>query len=489
MGIVTNPFLPLNTYIPDGEPHVFDGRVYLFGSHDREAGDSFCLEDYVFWSAPVDDLSDWSNRGPSYSPKQDPLYDEHDRCSLYAPDVVRGNDGKYYLYYCLSGYRGAGGYKSPISVAKCDTPDGRYEYLGVVSTKDGKPYLDRVCFDPALINDDGVIRLYYGTCYPLEDDLMLNGHRVDPDDVLSRFNPGAKMGAVTVTLEDDMLTIREEAKTVIPTATMDTSFRGHAFFEGSSIRRINGTYYFIYSSVLNHELCYATSAHPDRDFVFGGTIVSAGDIGINGRKEKDRLNHTGTTHGSVEMINGQWYVFYHRLTHGSGYSRQACAEKIVIREDGSIPQVEITSCGLNDGPLPCDHTFSAAIACVVTDGHMEHGGNGFAKEKHPVITNEKTEYRIEEITDGTLIGFRSFAVPPCAALTIEEKGEGEGDYEVRYDLEGSVQAIIHAEASEDNHILSVRLPEGGGTLPVYLRYCGTGRRMLVSVRIETHSGE
>lgn len=87
-------------------------------------------------------------------------------------------------------------------------------------------------------------------------------------------------------------------------------------------------YYFIYSSQKNHELCYAVSKEPDRNFEYGGTIVSTGDVGFDGRKEKDRLNVTGTTHGSIEFINGRWYVFYHRLTHASDYSRQACAEPI-----------------------------------------------------------------------------------------------------------------------------------------------------------------
>ena len=51
---------------------------------------------------------------------------------------------------------------------------------------------------------------------------------------------------------------------------------------------------------------------------------------LNGRKDKDRLNVTGTTHGGIEQIGGQWYVFYHRLTHGTDYSRQGCAEKIYM---------------------------------------------------------------------------------------------------------------------------------------------------------------
>lgn len=86
-----NPFLPLDVYIPDGEPHVFDGRVYLFGSHDREGGSTFCELDYEFFSAPVDDLRSWNSKGINYSARQDALFTA-ERPYMYAPDVVRGND-------------------------------------------------------------------------------------------------------------------------------------------------------------------------------------------------------------------------------------------------------------------------------------------------------------------------------------------------------------------------------------------------------------
>lgn len=124
----------------DGEPHVFGDRVYLFGSHDTPGSESFCLEDYEFFSAPLDDLSHWTSRGTNYSAKQDPLYGEN-ACYLYAPDVVRGNDGRYYLYYCLAGWKGKGGYSHPISVAVCNSPDGKYDYYGVVQNPDGTPYM------------------------------------------------------------------------------------------------------------------------------------------------------------------------------------------------------------------------------------------------------------------------------------------------------------------------------------------------------------
>src|SRR5690606_13168764 len=68
-----NPYLPSWEYIPDGEPYVFDGRVYVYGSHDRFNGHAFCLNDYVCWSAPVDDLGDWRYEGVIYRKTDDPL--------------------------------------------------------------------------------------------------------------------------------------------------------------------------------------------------------------------------------------------------------------------------------------------------------------------------------------------------------------------------------------------------------------------------------
>ena len=95
---VFNPYLPAGEYIPDGEPHVFGNRVYVYGSHDRFNAAIFCVNDYVCYSAPVDDLSAWRYEGVIYKKKQDPLNKLGIRL-LFAPDVVQGVDGRYYLYY------------------------------------------------------------------------------------------------------------------------------------------------------------------------------------------------------------------------------------------------------------------------------------------------------------------------------------------------------------------------------------------------------
>lgn len=444
---VYNPFLPLGVYIPDGEPHVFGDRVYLFGSHDKEGGETFCMLDYEIWSASVDDLSDWSCKGTNYSAAQDPLSQSTGRQYVYAPDCVRGNDGRYYLYYCLSSDKGVGGYFGPIGVAVCDTPDGKYRFYGHVRFSDGKLCYRFVPFDPAVINDDGIIRLYYGTWYPFDElpqeqrerylvqQAQMFGKTVEE----IKSEAGGVMGAVSCTLADDMLTITDGPARILPAVTKGTPFEsvmakdgelieghqffGHGFYEGASIRKIGKTYYFIYSSVNNHELCYATSAYPDHGFTYRGVIVSNGDVGYHGRRETDRLNHTGTTHGSIEKIGGKWYVFYHRQTHGTDYSRQACAEQIEILPDGSIPQVEITSCGLNQGPLSGEGEYPAAICCNLTNGHMPHGGNA-SFTGIPMVTSADKEQFLSNLSAGTRIAYKYFDLRKTLRLEAEVRGKG-----------------------------------------------------------------
>ena len=114
---VFNPYLPAGEYIPDGEPHVFGNRVYVYGSHDRFNAAIFCVNDYVCYSAPVDDLSAWRYEGVIYKKKQDPLNKLGIRL-LFAPDVVQGVDGRYYLYYAYD-------FLGRMGVAVSDKPQGR----------------------------------------------------------------------------------------------------------------------------------------------------------------------------------------------------------------------------------------------------------------------------------------------------------------------------------------------------------------------------
>lgn len=121
---IFNPYLPLTEYVPDGEPHVFDGRIYIYGSHDKADGKVYCEQDYVTWSAPVDDPKDWRYEGVIYRKDQDPS-NADGKMQLWAPDVTKGPDGRYYLYYCFSFY-------PEIGVAVSDSPAGPFAFYGHV---------------------------------------------------------------------------------------------------------------------------------------------------------------------------------------------------------------------------------------------------------------------------------------------------------------------------------------------------------------------
>ena len=116
---------------PDGEPHVFGERVYIYGSHDRFNGKRFCEENYVCWSAPVQDLTDWKFEGEIYRKEQDEYVADAKNRRLFAPDVQRGPDGRYYLFYAFD-------FSGVIGVAVCDEPAGKYQYYGNVHYKNGK---------------------------------------------------------------------------------------------------------------------------------------------------------------------------------------------------------------------------------------------------------------------------------------------------------------------------------------------------------------
>lgn len=484
-----NPFLPLDVYIPDGEPHVFGDRIYLFGSHDREGGERYCeMGDYLCWSAPLDDLSDWRCDGVIYRCEQDP--NAKDGCmDLYAPDVVQGNDGRFYLYYTLSGPAGAG-FNTPFSVAASDTPGGKYEYLGNVKNPDGSLFLEYITGDPAVINDDGTIRIYYGWGLSLISGAA-NG-RGEPDHE-PKFIPREQllpvekmlfkrteeqlnalehdiMGAYHVELCDDMLTVKSKPTQIAPSQfqCLGTSFEYHAFYEAASCRKINGTYYFIYSSQESNELCYATSKYPDHGFVYQGVINSNGDVGFNGRKHEDRLNMTANNHGSLECVNGQWYIFYHRQTHNTTFSRQACAEPVTIAEDGSIAQVECTSCGLNGGPLKIEGEYPAAVCCNLTNGRMPHATNRAVNADIPYITHGNDERYITNVMNGTLVGFKYFDFNEPCILTVTYCGKGG---KISVSLGDNCCGAITLNASKDWSDASISLPKAGVNA-LYLTFNG-----------------
>ena len=465
---VYNPYLPMGTYIPDGEPRVFGGRVYVYGSHDKCGSVRYCPGDYTFWSAPTADLKKWTLKGCSY-----PRYGIGNRLGfrcMWAPDCVRGTDGKYYLYYSFD-------FHNRINVACCDTPDGKFEYCGYVKHKDGKPYgkgkSDIMCFDPAaFVDDDKRVYLYSG--YSANDDLkrMLNRRGIRNVD---------GTGGQVAELESDMMTVKSTPKMLIPgyKNSAGTGFEGHEMYEASSMRKIGGKYYFIYSTRLSHELAYAVSERPDEGFKYGGVIISNGDIGYDGRSERDALNYWGNVHGSIENVGGKWYVFYHRQTNKNEQTRQGCAEEITINPDGSIDQVEMTSCGLNGGPLEGKGEYPAYIACnlMSASGALKCKYGPFSRHKykyHPCVTEyEKGKQCIRDMRRGAVAGFKYFCLQDLKKVGLIVRGGG-GKIKVSTELRGEPFASVYITPSKKWEYFEIEAKVCDGVSALYFEYDGDG---------------
>ncbi|WP_026510710.1 family 43 glycosylhydrolase [Butyrivibrio sp. LC3010] len=386
-----NPYMPLWEHVPDGEPRVFEyngeKRVYVYGSHDIER-DKYCGRNYVVWSAPVNDLTDWKYHGISYETHYDSI--------LYAPDVVQKGD-TFYLY-------AAERCGSLVVVASSKTPWGPFE--NPVETKLG--------FDPGvLVDDDGRVYAYWGGC---------------------------AAPCYIAELEDDMATIKEETLVANPmghsTCPWNSVDDGHislidGFFEASSPRKVLGKYVYIYSKRYEvpvpelgvFEPCNGFLSYKISDSPFG-PFHDGGDISFNGGEILHDMDGLGTmtyrwgnNHGSIMEIEGQWYVFYHRQTGTDEYLRQAMMEPVdvALGKDGKLyigdvkylagepvssKPVEMTSQGPNINGLDAYKWISAGYACHV------FGGTRNAYIKPLYEEQDDISLPVVDITSGTTVGFR-----------------------------------------------------------------------------------
>ncbi len=319
-----NPILPPDTFVPDAEAHVWaDGRLYLYGSFDIEGADYYCSDRYHVYS--TDDLVCWVDHGVSFTVADISWLGEGERPpALYAPDCAY-RDGRYYLYYCIPDGR--------CGVAQSESPCGPFRDVGQLRGVQG--------IDPAVfIDDDGQAYLYWG-----------------------------QFDAVRVAkLKENMVEIEPE------TAVQPLSVAEHEFHEGASVKRIGGRYYFLFTDTHRHAdrnggvgmatcLGYAVSDHPMQGFEYKGVILD--NLGCD--------PGTWNDHGSMVCFGGQWYIFYHRSTHGGVFSRHVCMEPITLAEDGSIAEVPMTASGASPA-LPAATPIPAHLACGLT-GHARIAGD------------------------------------------------------------------------------------------------------------------
>ena len=412
-----NPYLPLYEYIPDGEPRIFGDRLYVYGSHDYAGGAlGFCPGDYMVWSAPLDDLGDWGLDGVGFPRSKCPEGLKPDD-AMAAPDVVRGVDGRYYLYYNAT--------KNNCRIAVSDRPEGPFEPYGDVCNPDGTSYVNSKMFDPGvLVDDDGKAYLYVGFCMPGPVPEWLK-------------KPGADypQHSLGFELASDMKTIVRGPVPIIPggNVTAGTGFEGHGFYEASSPRKINGMYVMVYSSELSHEMAYAISDKPLGTYTYQGTLVSCGDFGLNGNTVP--VMPYGNVHGGLAQLNGSWYIFYHRHTSGQEASRQGCAERLPIRPDGWFGQAEITSCGLNQGPLPAEGSYNACYCCHLTSPSIAPRRLTVRECRRDTETHiyeepagqDETEHLhyIANVETGTVVGYKYFWIDEGKKVSLGLRVKGK----------------------------------------------------------------
>ena len=475
MNQIYNPYMPNFEYVPDGEPHVFENRLYVYGSHDCFGKFPFCHNSYVTYSAPVDDLTSWRYEGVIYPKKNDDPLSKNGRSDFYAPDVAKGNDGNYYLFYSYA-------WSSIISVCVSSSPKGPFIYLGHVHDASGKEYGmrkgDPFAFDPAIfVDDDGRIYLYSGfgakTFFPQ----IPHGHK--------------PQGSFVMELENDMLTIKGEPK---PLSILDNEGKmgfDHSFFEASSMRKFFNQYYFIYSSQAGHELCYATSSSPMGPFTYQGVLISNGDVGYKGRKKP--LYPLGNNHGSLVKVHDDYFIFYHRHTNYTNTDRQAMAERIIPDEKGLFPQVEKTSQGLNRVPLLGKGEYPSSICSSL----VPKEGNVFYPFFRPpfysltktYITqakkdNEKEETQyIHNVQDGLVIAYKYFDLSKTSRIHLHLKGRFKGSVSLSFDeREGKVSTTLFELKGEDK--IPLDIPHGRDGSALYLYFSGKGKCDFLSFDFE-----
>ncbi|OHB64856.1 MAG: alpha-N-arabinofuranosidase [Planctomycetes bacterium RBG_13_60_9] len=295
-----NPLI-MDQFTADPTARVFEGRIYVYPSHDILAGPGrgragwFCMEDYHVFSS--ENLADWKDHGVIVS-QNDVDWVDPTSYSMWAPDCVFKN-GKYYFYFparARAGAAGGRGRRSGIGVAVSDKPYGPFK-------PETAPIEGALGIDPCVLTDkDGTAYLYYS------------------------------MKRVFVArLTDNMLELDSKPEVIqnLPTAGL---------IEGPFVFERNGIYYLTYPHVQNktERLEYATGSNPMGPFEQKGVIMDESPSGC------------WTNHPSIVEYKGQWYLFYHDkdLSPKFDKNRSIRADYLSFNEDGTINKVTPTLRGV-----------------------------------------------------------------------------------------------------------------------------------------------
>jgi hypothetical protein len=304
-------------YTADPSAHVFDGKIFIYPSHDIDAGipfddegSHFAMEDYHVISMDTPESAAVDN-GVALNIRDVPWAERQ----MWAPDAARKR-GRYYFYFPARAHDGL----FRIGVAIGDSPVGPF-------AAEPEPIRGSYSIDPAVFEDsDGAFFMYFGGIWGGQ----LQKYR---DNIYSADNrePAAAERALppmVARMSDDMKQFAEAPRPVVildergkPLLAGDTSRR---FFEASWMHKHNQSYYFSYSTGDTHLLCYATGDNPHGPFTYRGQILTP-VIGW-------------TSHHSICQYRDKWYLFYHDsiLSNGVTHLRSVKMTELTYRPDGSI---------------------------------------------------------------------------------------------------------------------------------------------------------
>lgn len=309
-------------FMADPAAHVFDGKLYIYTSHDWDSpvkdgtdGAHFDMKDYHAFSIEGNPMeATVTDHGAILSIENVPWVSKQ----MWATDVAE-KDGRYYLYFSARDRNGM----FRIGVATADSPEGPFK-------AQPDPIRGSYSIDPAVYRDGDDYYLYFGG---------LNGgqnHRYGTDNILLECakRPGKDDAAVpprVARLSSDMLQLAEDPRPVVITDSLGnplTESDPHRFFEAPWLHKYGDKYYLSYSTGDSHLLCYATGDSPYGPFVYGGEILTP-VVGW-------------TTHASIVEKEGKWYLVYHDSAPSGGVSslRSMKVTPLSHRPDGSIVTID-----------------------------------------------------------------------------------------------------------------------------------------------------
>jgi len=316
---------PLVTHIYTADPsaHVFNGKIYIYPSHDVDAGEAFddlgshfAMEDYHVISMDSID-SEAVDNGVALHVDDVPWAKEQ----MWAPDANE-KDGIYYLFFPAKAHDGI----FRIGVATGKSPVGPFK---------AQPEAIKGSFsiDPAVFkDDDGSYYMYFGGLWGGQLQRWRTGEfNANQPDSPTAFIPKDDEPALlplVAKMSDDLLEFAEHPKPIeIIDENGDLLLAGDTdrrFFEAAWLHKYKGKYYFSYSTGDTHFICYAIGDNPYGPFTYGGRVLNP-VVGW-------------TSHHSICEVDGDWYLFYHdsSLSKGVTHLRSVKVAKIRHREDGSI---------------------------------------------------------------------------------------------------------------------------------------------------------